>query len=142
MKINRNLKYFFYLMFGALYLTGVLRYLLSFFSGEFGPTPLGVLSLQAHGILSLGFLVFFGYFLAAHVLPSLRQQRHRVSGIIVNIGVIVLSLTVPFLYYGAGDSARNVTIWIHTYFGMAIVIPLVFHIVKAVRSRRFKRTIG
>lgn len=136
MRVDRRLKIVFYISFSLLYASGALEYFLRFFGIAESGSPTQAMVLRWHGIIGLWFLYFFGHFFKAHIWPSLRQIRHRKTGISLWIMLIVLSVSVPFLYYLSDEKLRDLTVWIHTYLGLFIVIPLVTHVVLAMRDRR------
>jgi hypothetical protein len=134
--VPRTLRLTFYLVFTALYVSGAAEYVMSLLSDErFGPTPATALVLRIHGLVGLGFLYLFGHFFSAHIWPSLRFQRHRRSGVSLWIGLGILCVTVPFLYYLANESLRVAFSALHTYLGLAILFPLILHITLSLRSR-------
>jgi hypothetical protein len=127
------LKRVFYVTFSVLYLSGLVEYVLKWLSND--PTPAKSLVLHIHGIVGLGFLYLFGHFYNAHIRPSLRQMRHRKSGISVWILLSILSISVPFLYYLSDEQWRNWTVVIHTYLGLIVAVPLATHIYLAICRR-------
>jgi len=133
MKVDPILKRIFYLTFIVLYVSGVAEYVMQLAAS--GPSPGQWFALRVHGIVGLWFLYFFGHFFSAHIWPSLRQIRHRKTGITVWIFLIVLSGSVPFLYYLSSDCWRDWTALLHTYLGLLIVIPLSAHIYLSICRR-------
>jgi hypothetical protein len=127
MKVDPGLKWIFYLTFSVLYISGVFQFAL-------GPTQ--SLALRVHGIVGLWFLYFLGHFFKAHIQPSLRQLRHRKTGITLWASFLILSVSVPFLYYLGNDFWRNFTVALHTYVGFVVVVPLGVHIFLAIRERQ------
>lgn len=136
MRVDRRLKIIFYLSFSLLYVSGALEYGLRVFGVADVGSPTQAMILRWHGIIGLWFLYFFGHFFKAHIWPSLRQIRHRKTGISLWIMLGVLSVSVPFLYYLSDERLRAATVWIHTYLGLIVVIPIVLHVVLAIRDRR------
>lgn len=130
MRVDRALKWTFYISFTLLYLSGALEYAVAIAVGS--PSPTQSLLLRVHGVVGLWFLYLFGHFFKAHIWPSLRQIRHRKTGITVWVILSILCLSVPFLYYLSNDWQRELTIFIHTYLGLIVLIPLVAHIYLAI----------
>jgi len=138
-RVDRRLKIIFYISFSLLYVSGALEYFLRLFGVTEVGSPTQAMILRCHGIIGLWFLYFFGHFFKAHIWPSLRQIRHRKTGILLWAMLIVLSISVPFLYYLSDENLRDKTVWIHTYLGLFVVIPLVVHVVLAIRDRQNSR---
>lgn len=136
MRVDRRLKWIFYISFSLLYVSGALEYGLRFFHIVEDGSPTEAMILHWHGIVGLWFLYLFGHFFKAHIWPSLRQNRHRKSGISLWAALIALSVSVPFLYYLSNEKLRNWTVLFHTYLGLLVVAPLLVHIVLAIRDRK------
>src|SRR5689334_9871281 len=104
MKIPLRQKIILFSTLAALYLTGLLTWILSnwfFVVSSFGaePTPMRVFWLQLHGVISLWFLAVFGFIFHAHVLPAWKRGRKRWTGSLLSGVLIFLCMTVPGLYY-------------------------------------------
>ena len=137
MRVNWPLKLIFYISFTLLYVTGVLHYVLGFSRWEFPwPTPMQTTILHAHGVVGIWFLFFFGHFFRSHILPSLGQWRHRRTGITLFVTLGFLSLSVPFLYYMGDEKLRYGMAAIHTWIGIAVIVPLIIHIALALYDRK------
>ncbi len=95
-----------------------------------GPEPQGIqiTALQAHSIVGLVFLMLFGYLWATHVLPGWRRRRRLKTGISMATMCIVLFVTVPFLFYASHEGLKASMVWIHTYLGLASLIPFAAHL--------------
>lgn len=115
-----------------LYLSGVGYMILDTFvkvKGEFGSEhhPLQAPLLHVHGIVGLVFLVVFGHLYATHIRPGLRGRRRKRSGYFILIPLTLLALSVPALYYPASEELKNLVAGLHTYLGLAALIPFGLH---------------
>ena len=127
-----------------MYGTGVATWALSrwfFIQGTLGPevSPLRLWWLQIHSIVSLWFMILFGYLYHSHVLPAWRKHHgpKRFNGAWLTGGFIVLILTVPGLFYLNNESAKAKVAWLHTYLGLSIAMFFVLHWrTKATRKKR------
>lgn len=130
----------FYISFTALFLSGLIFYLLDRFftvQGPFGPvaSPARLWSLQIHSVISLWFLFLFGYIYASHIGPNLRFQRRRRSGLFFLIPMAILAVTVPGLFYLVNENAKQAVALVHTYVGLGLIIPFVIHGVLRKKSK-------
>jgi hypothetical protein len=115
-----------------MYLTGVFTWVLSHWflvNAGFGleSSPLRIFWLQVHSVASLWFLALFGYIFHAHVIPSWRRGRKRLSGMVLTLVLIFLSLTVPGLFYITNEGIKNSVALIHTYVGLSLVAVFLLH---------------
>lgn len=136
MKIIRRLKIILLLTLWTLYLTGFMTWLMGHWlqvEGGFGPepSPFRLAWLQSHSIVSLWFMVLFGYLFHSHVEPSWRRGKKIKSGVALTGSLILLIVTVPGLFYLTHEGLKNYVVWIHTYVGLsAIAIFLVHYLAK------------
>jgi hypothetical protein len=135
-KVDPFLKWIFYLSFSLLYISGAADFAFQWINGS--PSPAQSFVLRVHGIVGLWFLYLFGHFFKAHIWPSLRQLRHRRSGLTLWFSLIVLSLSVPALYYVGNDQWRAAIVGLHTYLGLFVLLPLLAHIALAIYRRGSK----
>lgn len=91
------------------------------------PQPLQITSLQAHSVCGLVFLILFGYLWATHVLPGWRRRRRLKTGVTMAAMCLVLFATVPFLFYASHEGLKSSMVWVHTYLGLASLIPFAAH---------------
>jgi hypothetical protein len=115
-----------------LYASGLMTWMLSkwfLLDGGFGleSSPLRVWWLEIHSIAGLFFLVVFGYLLHSHVRPGWRRRKRRKSGGTLTASILFLIITVPFLFYVSNETLKTQVVWIHTYFGIAAVLPFFVH---------------
>ena len=132
MKIPYRQKLTLLLSLSALYITGLLTWVLSHWFFErtnFGeePSALRAFWLQMHGLAGLWFLVLFGFIFHSHLMPAWRRGRKRLTGSLLTAVLAFLSLTVPVLYYIANESIKNSTAIVHTYVGLAAVLVFLLH---------------
>ncbi len=117
----------------VLYFSGVAVYILKGWlqvDRGMGPEPRSwqITSLQAHSIFGLLFLFLFGYLWATHVLPGWRRRRRLKTGISMVAVCLVLFVTVPFLFYASHEGLKSSMVWVHTYFGLASLLPFAVHL--------------
>lgn len=132
MKFSRGLKFIVLSTLGLLYLSGAVTWVMSnwFLHDEgFGPqvSPFRVWWLEIHSIIGLFFMVVFGYLLHSHVRPSWMRQRRVPSGVTLTAGIILLMVSVPFLFYLANEEWKAWVGWAHTYFGLVMAAPFIWH---------------
>ena len=133
MKLLQPFKTILWFTLVLLYGTGVLVYVLAtWFQSDRGmgpePSPWQLTSLQVHSITGLLFLIFFGYLWATHILPGWRRRRLRGTGALMTGVCIVLMLTVPILFYSTHEEFKNLTGLVHTYLGLASILPFLLHL--------------
>jgi hypothetical protein len=132
MKIRGGFKIWLYGTSLSLYLSGLLIWILEhwfYIDRGFGsePRPLRADVLHLHGILGLLFLIIFGCLYETHIKRGLRAKRRLKSGLFLLLPLLVLLLTVQGLYYLNDGDLKTVTIWTHTYFGLALFVPGLLH---------------
>jgi hypothetical protein len=134
MKLSRGFKALLLWTSAFLYLTGLAVWLLATRLqtdngyGGFEPSPWKATTLHAHSIAGLAFLGLFGYLVSVHVEPGLKQRKKKRSGLTLLVVFGILFLTVPFLFYATGETARAWTAAVHTWLGAALLAPLLFHL--------------
>jgi len=144
MKLPARFKWIFYSCVVMLYLSGVVFFLSDHFfqvKTEFGMTPPAaqIHILHIHSIVGLFFIFAFGYIYRVHVEPGLRGTRRRKSGISLLAVIAFLCLTVPFLFYATDESLRSSVAAIHTYIGLATVLPFLLHFLLRDRKKKKER---
>jgi hypothetical protein len=91
------------------------------------PSPFHTWWREIHSIISLSFMVTFGYLLNSHVRPAWRTGRRLKSGFVLTAGIVMLLLTVPALFYLADESLKSKVVFFHTYFGLVMLLPFAVH---------------
>ncbi len=139
MRMSLDFKIIFFTACIALYVSGVAYFYFEHFvrvATDFGSdqSPYQALILHLHGMVGLVFLSLFGYLWATHIRPGLRGRARKTSGLTMLVAVLVLCLTVPGLYYLGSEKLRAIFSNLHTYLGLAAIVPFVVHYVK--RARR------
>jgi hypothetical protein len=132
MKIKRRLKLILPSTLTLMYLTGVLTWVLGhWFQTDhgFGPesSPFKIWWLQIHSIISLWFLVLFGFLFHSHVIPAWKRRKRRLSGGLLTGTLIFLALTVPGLFYLTNESLKSSVALVHTYVGLVLLFIFLFH---------------
>jgi hypothetical protein len=126
MKLPLRIKYILFITLSSVYLTGLLAWVFTHWfqvNLGLGPEPsfLRLWWLQIHSIISLWFLLLFGYLFHLHVQPAFRGKRKLKSGVALTGILILLILTVPALFYLSNESAKSWVAGIHTYVGFTVV---------------------
>jgi len=139
MQLTRNFKIIFFSACIGLYISGVAYYYFEHFvrvTTEFGndQSPYQALILHLHGMIGLLFLSLFGYLWATHIRPGLRGRVRKKSGLTMLFSVLILCLTVPGLYYLGDEKLRAVFSNVHTYLGLAVIVPFLVHYIKRARK--------
>jgi hypothetical protein len=142
MPLSRSLKLLVYSLFAFLYLSGVAFWVLDhFFTSETstGPqqNPMQIWSLRLHGTLAIAVLMLLGYVWRAHVQPSwkaraglkkLGKESNQRAGLFLSIYLLFIVLTIPGLMYLTNDALKEYTEAIHTYMGLALILPFAWHV--------------
>jgi len=133
MKLFQPFKAIFLSVLFWLYASGAVVYVLAgWFKKDLGmgpePRPAQILTLQLHSISGLLFLVFFGYLWATHIMPGWRRRRRVKTGILMAAICIALFISVPVLFYASNEGVKGAAVWIHTYLGLAFVLPFAAHL--------------
>lgn len=133
MKLKRTFKIFLIALLSGVYFSGVFTWVLSnwlYNSTPLGdePSPLRVVWLQGHSILSLFFMVVFGYLWHSHIRPAWMRGRKRKSGATLTSSLVFLMLTVPFLFYSANENFKSATVIAHTYVGLTVALLFAIHL--------------
>lgn len=84
-------------------------------------------SLHVHSIISLWFMIVFGYLYHSHIQRGLRSRRRLWSGVILTSIICALIFTVPFLFYLSSEEWRERIANIHTLIGLSVVAPFLAH---------------
>lgn len=127
-----------YLILGSTWSTGILwlvfHYLLQR-HGQFGvePHPLEAWWLTLHGASAFAALWLFGLLWGIHIRSSWRLPRRRPSGIVLIAFFAVLIVSGYLLYYAADDGIRSVVRVAHWAVGLALIVPLALHVLRAKR---------
>ncbi len=96
-----------------------------------------VLWLKVHGAFAFLSLWTGGMLWGVHVLKAWRLRRHRWSGGVLFTALLALIITGYFLYYVAGDEAREIISKTHWILGLAFpVLYLIHRITKYFSTRR------
>jgi len=132
MKLGFRLKFTLLLTLASLYTTGVLTWVLSNWfqvRTSFGTEApvMRVIWLQVHSIISLWFLILFGYVFHSHVRPAWKRRKKRLTGSLLTGTLIFLSATVPGLFYLTNESLKDSVALIHTYVGLVAVVIFFVH---------------
>ena len=150
MKIKIRFKIVLYLTLFLLYLTGLLVWTTKTFfvvDTGFGPEPPGttIWYLRLHSIISLWFLIIFGYLYRSHIQPGLKSSRKKLSGVSLLILISIVIATVPGIFYITNEPLKNQVSWIHTYLGLSLVGFFFLHLfakmlpLKIYNTSKYKR---
>jgi hypothetical protein len=134
-KLHSGFKRLLFTTSALLYASGVAYLIFDTFvrvHGEFGnePHPLQATVLHIHGIVGLVFLFVFGHLYANHIRPGLRGKRRKLTGWAIFAPITFLALTVPGLYYFGNENLKNAIAALHTYVGLAVLLPFGLHLYK------------
>lgn len=141
MKLSIRMKSILFPTLTAVYFTGVIVWFMGkwlLHDSGFGtePSPFRTLWLQFHSIVSLWFMIMFGYLFHSHIRPAWRRGKKIKSGVTLTASVIFLIATVPFLFYAANENVKSSAAFAHTYIGLGTVFIFMVHYLT--RSRRAK----
>ncbi len=140
MKMQTKLKKIFYFTFLLLFLTGVFYFAIEIFSSSqddlnnpFSRTKMW--TLRSHSILGLWFFFLFGHLYSKHIGPKLRRDKGKKSGLVFFASLIIVCITVPGLFYITDDHLRDGVAKLHTYLGIALIIPFLLHSIFKIDSK-------
>lgn len=132
MKISSGTKKTLLITLGLLWASGVVTWIMgSWFQVDDGlgpaPSPFRIWWLQLHSVTGMFFMILFGYLWHAHVRPSWMRRRRIWSGGVLTAALIVLIVTVPLLFYVINETVKSQVALVHTYLGLALVLPFFYH---------------
>ena len=138
--LSRRAKLLVYGVLGLTWSSGVLWLIFHYFfarAGEFGveANPLEHPLIVLHGGGAFGALWLAGWLWSTHIMPWWNGSRRRASGIVLTTLGGVLIGSGWLLYYASGDELRAWTGVIHWSVGLALVVPLLVHALRAGRYR-------
>jgi hypothetical protein len=133
-----------YVCVGAAWLSGALWLVFHYVlqrQGEFAlePHPLEAWWLRVHGACAFVLLWLGGLLWAVHVRPGLRWPGRRTSGIAIMLAFCVLAATGYLIYYAEDGTLRDGVTIVHWVLGLALLLPLVLHLLPSVLLRRQRR---
>ena len=143
-RMTREFKIVFLTTCIVLYISGVAYFYFEHFvrvATDFGEdqSPYQALILHLHGIAGLLFLGLFGYLYATHVKPGLRGRARKLSGYMILTVVLILCFTVPGLYYLGSERLRALFSNVHTYLGLAVILPFFWHFIGRFEKMRARK---
>jgi len=91
--------------------------------------------LHAHGAAAMTALVVFGSMLPMHVPAAWSRDLSVASGAGLLSSLALFAVTGWLLYYAAGDATRAWSGYLHMGIGVALPVPLAWHLAQRPRSR-------
>lgn len=142
--INKNYRYFFYVILGLSFVTGIAFWLFRRFGmieGDFGSEThfLQYPLLQVHGLSAFIMLMSLGAIFASHIPKTWASKRARKSGLSILILTSLSIISAYVLYYLVSEDWHE---WLgngHAIVGISLPIILFFHIKYARSSRKNKK---
>lgn len=143
-QVNQPKRYFLYLLFGAIWLSGLTFFVLSTWfqvEGEFGLSkhPWQYPALQLHGLCAFVFMVTYGYMIGSHMTYGWKANPKRKWGIFLASLPLCSMLTAYLLYYIVEGFTREVVGYIHLAVGMSLPVALAMHILTGRRRKRLRK---
>lgn len=89
-----------------------------------------------HAAVALLFVFAAGTLLYTHMLAAWRQQRNRITGVIIAATALLLTVSGFGLWYAGGELLRNVSELTHWITGFAIPLVLLAHAIVGRRNIR------
>ena len=131
---------FAYAAIAAIWLSGVLWLVYHYGlqrEGSFGlePHPLEAWWLRLHGLAAFVSLFAFGLLWGVHIRAGLAFARRRLSGLLLLVLLVVLSLSGYLLYYAGEEMLRDAVRVAHWVIGLALLPPFVVHVMRARKQR-------
>lgn len=116
----------------GLWLTGVLWLVFHYFmvrQTSFGPAPhpLEHWWLSLHGLFAFGTLGMLGLLWAAHIVGGWTSGRRRITGSLLALTLVALTLTGYLIYYPPSEDAAPAIGLAHWIGGLAAPIPFLVH---------------
>ena len=129
-KLHRQLLYW---VMAMVWLSGVLWLGFHYFlrvAGEFGatPHPLEIWWLRLHGLTAFAILIALGSVLPVHVRRAWQLKKNRMTGLLMGLVLVWLSLTGYALYYFSSDANESWLPLLHWLVGLTLPLALVLHI--------------
>lgn len=140
LRLSRNHRRFAYATIAGVWLSGVLWLVYHYGlqrEGSFGPEahPLEAWWLRLHGLAAFATLFAFGLLWGVHIRAGLAFARRRLSGLLLLVLLVALSLSGYLLYYASDETLRDVVRVVHWVLGLVLLLPFVVHVVRARRQR-------
>lgn len=137
-RLPQNYRWATYFIVALVWCSGAAWLLFHYFlahQGEFGaePNPLEIWWLRLHGVGTFAVLWLAGALWIVHVRTALAMPRRRPSGILLLVIFAILTISGFLLYYGADGNVRDWTAVVHWCVGLAVVLPLLWHALRAGR---------
>lgn len=128
----RVLRYWIYVGFGGVWLSGCGWLILQFFfetRDEFGVTrhPWEPTLLWIHGALSIAIVYLLGWIMARHASEAWRQRKRRVSGGLLTLIVAVLSVSGFLLFFLSDEDWQAQSARVHEVVGLLITLFAIEH---------------
>lgn len=123
----------------ALLITGVAwlwaEYVYAPAEGDIESYEIKHLALVVHAAFALLFVFTAGTLLYTHMQTAWRQQRNRITGILMASTALVLTVSGFGLWYAGGETLRNVSEIAHWLTGFGIPVVLLVHMLYGQRRR-------
>ena len=149
MRLDPNLRFWNYVAFVALLVTGVIWLVADQFKGsESGETWQAIAAnvLMLHGMIAMAALVLLGAMIPLHIQRSWRAGKNRITGAVMVTTNAVLVVTASGLYYAGSDVLRTFMADLHIVAGLAVPGLIATHVIvgrriKAAASRAGSRPV-
>jgi len=115
------LNYWFYSVFGVLFLSGVIWLLVRY--SDFAPWLLRI-----HGAAAMASLVILGVLIPAHMRRAWERKRNQVTGIIMVALCLLMILSGYGLYYCGDELLHAWWSGFHSVVGCLFPLTLVWHV--------------
>lgn len=138
-RFSWNLRFWFYTIFGILFLSGAI-WMGIYYYEQLNDSNIETFAwiklwlLRIHGAAAMASLVLLGFLIPRHMQRGWAQDRNRVTAIILILWCSVLVLSGYGLYYCGDEVLRFYLRNIHGIAGILIVPALIWHILSGKRK--------
>ena len=136
MRLDPIFRWFVYVCFGCLLVTGVAWYQIDDVKALTGIDSLTSIVQTIHGGASMAALLALGALIPMHMMRAWRARRNRFSGTVMALAQTCLVLTAFGLYYAGSDALRAPVLLAHFWTGVAIAVGFVWHVWYGRHQRR------
>ena len=94
-----------------------------------------ILTAACHAALGFAIMLLLGSLWSVHMRAGWRRRRHRISGTVCALLLVLLAMSAVAIYYVGEDSIGTVAALLHIGLGVMLLLPFGWHWVAGRRSR-------
>ena len=138
-RFSPRMNWWFYSIFGILFLSGVLWLALYYFGKEQGFAeihPLQPWLMRIHGASAMAALVILGILIPVHMRTGWERKRNRTAGVVLVTVSLLMVISGYGLYYCGDEMMRSWISGFHNTAGCLLPVILLWHILNGRKSRK------